>query len=197
MHKHFWVDSNYSHLSNKCGGWNKPGGGVKNPKCGKASSVHQHARLERQRGFPEESLPSQSKLGISDWCTNIFGSIPTTLISLTNVEGVLKNPKCGKDSSVRQHARLERQLGFPEESLPSQSRLGISDRCRKNFGLIPTHIIWNSTWMKKNRAWQSSEAFSRSPCLAKADWRLAIDAQTNLGWFLLSFPLHVLKLSNK
>ena len=45
--------------------------------------------------------------------------------------------------------------------------------------------------------WKGSEAFPRSPCLAKADWRLAIDAQTNSGRFLLSFPLHVLKLSNK
>ena len=29
--------------------------------------------------------------------------------------------------------------------------------------------------------WKGSEAFPRSPCLAKADWRLAIDAQTNFG----------------
>ena len=29
--------------------------------------------------------------------------------------------------------------------------------------------------------WKGSEAFLRSPCLAKADRRLAIDAQTNSG----------------
>ena len=117
MHKHFRVNSNYSHLSNK------HGGGVKNQKCGKASSVHQNARLERQ------------------W-------------------------------------------GFPEESLPSQSRLKISNRCTQNFGLIPTHIVQIWIWMKKNRALKGSEAFLKSPCLAKADWRLTIDAQINSGRFL-------------
>ena len=34
--------------------------------------------------------------------------------------------------------------------------------------------------------WKGSKAFPRSPCLAKADWRLAIDAQTNSGRFLLN-----------
>ena len=35
--------------------------------------------------------------------------------------------------------------------------------------------------MKKNRAWKGSEAFLRSPCLAKADWRLAIEVQKKFG----------------
>ena len=42
-----------------------------------------HARLERQRGFPEKSLPSQSRLEISDRCTKIFGSIPTKLFCMS------------------------------------------------------------------------------------------------------------------
>ena len=60
-------------------------------------------------------------------------------------------PKCGKASSVRRHARLERQRGFPEKSLPSQSRLEISDRCTKNFGSIPTKIFCMSWTFHKTK----------------------------------------------